>query len=626
MRFVGCLIVLVVIASGCTSEQEPAPTSGVSTTTTGTAAEGLVTTGAAAPEPTEVPSPVGGLATVVVRGGPVLTMDPAAPTAEAVAIIDDRIVAVGAMTEVDPYVGTETMLIDLEGRAVMPGFVDAHAHRYGRQLAEGLEPAVVQQEMLADGVTTVGEAGVDAGMLDELTALDDEGGMLVRTSLYLLHDNSCGEEAGDWILGIDPSRASGDRLHVGGVKVFTDGGSCNAPAVSYEHGFGGMGDLYHLPEEVAGIVETYEEAGFQVAIHALGDRAVEAALGGLEAVIGDSGNPLRHRIEHNAVVRPEMRGRYDEVGAVPVIFGSFATCAYLGRDDRFRFRPPIENQEWEWPWRDLLDLNPGTVFAWHSDFPIFADSTPVASLSGFVTRYQELDDGTKCEPESHHLKHAITVEEALQIMTMGSALALHRETEVGSIEVGKVADLVVLSADPTAVADRDLIDLEVELTLLNGIPVHCGAAFPDVCEEPPEQERVDDPPPSDAPPPGEVTASVSLATNPPEYAVDGDPDTHWGAGADAPQWIEVSLGGERQVTSVTLTVDQYPAGWTRHIIWGRLADGELVQLADLAGDTDILDVLGIDGDEPWSLTAIRIETVESPSWVSWREIEIGTVD
>jgi hypothetical protein len=345
-----------------------------------------------------------------------------------------------------------------------------------------------------------------------------------------------------------------------------------------------------------------------VVVHALGDRAVEATLNGLEMVIGDSGNPLRHRIDHNAVVRPEMRARYDEVGAVAVIFGAFGTCAYLGRDDRFRFSTPIENQEWEWPWRDLLDLNPETVFAWHSDFPVFADSTPVASLGGFVTRFQALGDGTACEPEEYHLKHRITVEEALQIMTMGSAYALHRDTEVGSIEVGKLADLVVLSADPTAIPERELFDLEIGLTVLDGEPVHCSSTFAELCGEPP--------------PTSEVAASESLPTNPPERAVDDDLDTNWSSGADAPQWIEVQLGGEQQVTGVRLTVDQYPPGSTRHVVWGRLGDGRLVQLADVEGETDMFDVLEVTTDEPWTVAAIRIETLESPSWVAWREIEI----
>lgn len=590
MRHMAVVIALIVGTAACTPDPVTATTSTVNPTTTG----GPTTT------------LTGEVAGLVFIGGPVITMDPTRPTAEAVAINGNRIVAVGSASEMEGMIGDETLVIDLEGRALIPGFVDSHSHYYGALFAEGGDPRALQDHMLSVGVTSVGEAGANVEQLAQLRALSDEGALLVRTSAYLTHDNACGEESGDWILDVTPSRESEDRLHVGGVKVFTDGGSCNVPAVSYEYEFGGMGDLYYEADQVAEIVMRYQAVGFQVIIHAAGDRAVEATLDGLEIAIGESGNPLRHRIEHNSVVRPEMRDRYDQVGAVPVLFGSFLTCAFLGLDPRFRFRTPIENQEWEWPWRDLLDQNPATVFAWHADYPVFPQSTPIASLGGFVTRFQTMADGTECEPEPYHLKHAVTVEEALTMMTIGSAYALHRDDIVGSIEVGKLADLVVLSADPRMVPPRELFDLEVEMTVLDGGIVHCAGGLAPLCQaSPPEPET-----------------SNSLATNPPGYAVDGDPETHWSSGDGAPQWIEISLGREVEVTGLRLTVDQYPSGQTRHLIWGRTQTGDLILLTEVAGVTDMFDVLEVTAGEPWLVIGIRVETVESPSWVAWREIEI----
>jgi predicted amidohydrolase YtcJ len=548
-------------------------------------------------------------ADLVVRGGPVLTMAPM--EAEAVAVRSNEIVAVGSTEEVEALIGPETMLIDLDGRALIPGFVDAHAHYYGAALSDGQEPAATQDLMLEAGVTTVGELAVDPELLGEMQRLESEGLIRVRTSAYLLADTACGDRTGDWQYEFPPTRGYGELLRIGGIKLFTDGGSCNAPAVSYEHAFGGNGDLYFDAGEIAALIAPYDEAGYQVAVHAIGDRAVEATLNGLEMVIGDSGNPNRHRIEHNAVVRPETRDRYDEVGAVAVIFGSFGTCAYLGRDDRFRFATPIENQEWEWPWRDLLDLNPETVFAWHGDYPVFHDSRPIASLSGFVTRAQTLEDGTHCNPEPYHIKHAISVEEALRIMTMGSASALDRDTEVGSIELGKLADLVVLSDDPRTVPPEELIDLSIELTILNGVPVICGDEYVALCAR------------GDGSSSAGPHASMSLPGSPPELAVDGDVDTGWGSGSDAPQWIEIPLGEERSVGTVTLVVDQYPPGPTTHVIWGRTASGDLMELAEVIQKTDMFDVLEIDIEDTTAVVAIRIETIESPSWVSWREIEVG---
>jgi predicted amidohydrolase YtcJ len=552
---------------------------------------------------------------LVIQGGPVLTMSEPQGVAETVAVRGNEIVAVGTTSDLESLVGPDTRVVDLEGRALLPGFVDAHSHYYREALTEGADPATTQEHLLASGLTTVSEASVDEALLEEMQRLDDDGAIQVRTSAYLLADTACGDLTGDWQFAFAPTRERGERLRIGGIKLFTDGGACNAPAVSYEHGFGGNGDLYFNAEETAALIAPYDEAGYQVAVHALGDRAVEVTLDALEMVIGDSGNPLRHRIEHNAVVRPEMRGRYDEVGAVAVIFGSFGTCAYLGLDDRFRFSTPIENQEWEWPWREMIDLNPDTVFAWHGDFPVFADSTPVAGLSGLVTRAQTLADGTRCEPEPYHFKHAITVEESLEIMTLGAAYALDRDTEVGSIEVGKLADLVVLSNDPRAVPPEELIDLRVDLTVLDGEPEYCGDTFAALCGETVADGEV-------STEDGGVSASAALPSNPPAFAIDGDLETHWGAGADAPQWIEIDLAAGQTVVMVRLVVDQFPPGPTRHIIWGRTADDELVQLAEVEGDTDMFDVLEVEIDEPIPVVAIRVETLESPSWVAWREIEI----
>jgi predicted amidohydrolase YtcJ len=550
-------------------------------------------------------------ADMVIHGGQIITMDETESTAQAVAIRGNEIVAVGSEGDMATVIGPDTVVVDLAGRTLIPGFVDAHSHYYGAALTGGDDPLATQELLLTTGVTTVGEAAVDEALLAEIQRLESEGLIQVRTSAYLLVDTACGDLTGDWQFDFPPTREPGERLRIGGIKLYTDGGSCNAPAVSFEHGFGGNGDLYFDAGMVADLIEPYDEAGYQVAIHALGDRAVEATLDGLEMVIGDSGNPLRHRLEHNAVVRPEMRARYDEVGAVAVIFGAFGTCAYLGRDDRFRFSTPIANQEWEWPWRDLLDMNPSTVFAWHGDFPVFGDSGPIASLSGFVTRSQTLADGTHCDPEPYHVKHSITVEEALQIMTAGAAYALDRDTEVGTIETGKLADLVVLSDNPLAIPPEELIDLSVELTVLDGKPVHCGDDFTSLCGR------------SVPEPDGGTHASASLPTNPPEFAFDGDLETHWSSGGDAPQWIEIELESEQTVTLVRLVVDQYPPGLTKHVIWGRTGDGELIQLAEFSGETDMFDVLEIGIDEPVPVTAIRIETRDSPSWVAWREIEIA---
>ena len=120
---------------------------------------------------------------------------------------------------------------------------------------------------------------------------------------------------------------------------------------------------------------------------------------------------------------------------------------------------------------------------------------------------------------------------------------------------------------------------------------------------------------------------LGLNQGPPEFAVDGNLETQWSAGSHPPQWIEVDLQTASSVQKINLVVDQDPDGQTRHQIWGK---GENAQdpyqlLHEFNEDTKIGQVLEHTFAVPWIGRFIKVETVESPSWVSWREIEIITV-
>lgn len=119
-----------------------------------------------------------------------------------------------------------------------------------------------------------------------------------------------------------------------------------------------------------------------------------------------------------------------------------------------------------------------------------------------------------------------------------------------------------------------------------------------------------------------VTASRS-GQAPAERAVDGDYATGWGSGDDAPQWIEIDLGGASTVAQIRLVTEQFPAGETIHRVVGRFADGTLRVLRELRGVTATMQLLEVTPAVPWTgIRAIRVETVASPSWVAWREIEV----
>jgi hypothetical protein len=122
-----------------------------------------------------------------------------------------------------------------------------------------------------------------------------------------------------------------------------------------------------------------------------------------------------------------------------------------------------------------------------------------------------------------------------------------------------------------------------------------------------------------------VTASAGLADSPATSAVDGDPGTLWNAGGYAPAWVEIDLGQAVAVLEIRLTVAQSPAGVTEHRVWGRVADGgDLVLLGTLSGETADSQILRLTSSGTWpAVRWLRVETTASPSWVAWREIEVG---
>ncbi len=120
-----------------------------------------------------------------------------------------------------------------------------------------------------------------------------------------------------------------------------------------------------------------------------------------------------------------------------------------------------------------------------------------------------------------------------------------------------------------------------------------------------------------------VTASRWLEDQPPASAVDGDTGSQWGAGDGPPQWIELDLGAPHTIRTIRLLVAQYPEGATRHLIQVARPDRSFGTALTLAGDTADNQWLEFTPDVPLdAVQYIRIQTVASPSWVAWKEIEV----
>ncbi|HMT20229.1 MAG TPA: amidohydrolase family protein [Promineifilum sp.] len=161
-------------------------------------------------------------------------MNPDQPSAEAISLAGDRIEAVGSNADVLALRRPDSVVVDLQGRTLMPGFVDPHTHLFN-DAEQYLDMTVTeaQQTALENGITTIGDMYVTEDFLGEMQEMERAGQLQIRTSLYLVMTDPCGESQGDWWQEYPPTRTPGERLRIGGVKLFTDGGTCKRPALSY---------------------------------------------------------------------------------------------------------------------------------------------------------------------------------------------------------------------------------------------------------------------------------------------------------------------------------------------------------------------------------------------------------
>jgi predicted amidohydrolase YtcJ len=120
--------------------------------------------------------------------------------------------------------------------------------------------------------------------------------------------------------------------------------------------------------------------------------------------------------------------------------------------------------------------------AWHSDYPWVGPASPLLHLYSMVTPYEIFtDDKTQCADPDWLPGKTFSVEEALPMMTIEGAYTLFRDQEVGSLEAGKFADLIVLSGDPTTIDPLDIKDLEVWMTMVGGEVEWCAPGHEAVC-------------------------------------------------------------------------------------------------------------------------------------------------
>ena len=302
---------------------------------TSTAAPAATAVSTATSDPTARPGP---RADVIFINGQIITMEADQPSAEALAVLGEDILLVGSNAEVMALAGPGTQTIDLAGRTLMPGFVDAHTHPFGR--FESLQQD--QQYLLAGGTTTIGDAAVSADKLANVMVALEVTELRVRVSLYLSYNSKCnGLQTEDWILDHPPILDPAEMLRIPGIKIFADPAgpttSCGwaemsvllPPVFAEQRNAEPFGQDLFTAAEMAEVITKYQALGYQVAIHTRGDVTTETVLNAIEMALAGEPNSFRHRVEHNDFIRPELLARYGEIGALPVMRGRPFAC-FLG--------------------------------------------------------------------------------------------------------------------------------------------------------------------------------------------------------------------------------------------------------------------------------------------------------
>jgi predicted amidohydrolase YtcJ len=303
------------------------------------------------------------------------------------------------------------------------------------ELAGGMASA--SRHYLSLGITSLQEASVnnDYARWQLLKGLKDSGQLKCRLSMMFGFDVLAQFQEAGLAFG------SGDeQLRLGGVKILVNETT---------------GKMQPPQEELNQQTLSSHRAGFQLAIHCIEADTVAAAIAALEYV--DSRSPIagrRHRLEHCSECPLELLERLKKLKAMVVTQPPFIYQS----GERYLATVPQGRQQWLYRIKSFLDS--GMVVAGSSDSPI-APADPLLGIYAAVTRKAET--GQVLLPEE-----AISAEQALAMYTTNAAYASFEESIKGSIAPGRLADVVVLSADPLKAPPEQLKDIKVEMTILDG--------------------------------------------------------------------------------------------------------------------------------------------------------------
>lgn len=347
----------------------------------------------------------------------------------------------GGQIDKDPETGEPTGILRDEAMSLIWKHVPSPTKA---DLIAAIEAA--SQRALSAGLTGVHALLRDSSYVEALQEARATGKLGVRIYMGIPVDLL------ENLINLGIKTGFGDHwLKIGCVKMLLDGslgGRTAAMEDPYSDDPGNKGLLLYREEKLRQIVSKAHDSGYQLAIHAIGDRAIELALDAIEeAQKKTPRKDHRHRIEHASIINPDQINRMASMKVIASIQPAFVTSDFWAID-----RVGKKREEWVYPFKTLFKK---TVAPAGSDCPV-EHLDPLQGIWAAVTRGGFLPS------------ERVTVDQALCMYTMNSAYASFEENEKGSISEGKLADMVVLSKDPFKTPPDKLRSIRIESVIVGG--------------------------------------------------------------------------------------------------------------------------------------------------------------
>ena len=389
----------------------------------------------------------GTIADTVLRGGKIYTMNPRQPWAEAVGIAGERLCFVGSNEDAASIVGAATRTIDLGGQFVMPGFNDAHIH-----FTPDMLPALREF-----GITTAQAISAPSD-LPNYVRLAKDGQLTTRLEVRLPI-----ETWKDYPKYKTIANETNGLVSVSGLKGYVDGLFRNRSAfllAPYRYAPSERGSLSQTAANGVLFDQLLSGAlsvGADISIHAIGDAGVRVLLNHYEALTNNNpSSRLRLRVVHASLVSPSDFPKFGALNLIAEVNPYHASAipwlkTVVGE----------ASVRWAFPFRSLKSH--GALLCFGSDHPgpSGGNEFPLSPLLGIQAAVLH-----------ENPLQRLSVKEGLEAYTIASAVASGQEGNKGTLETGRLADLIVLRADPLAVASCQIHMGKVAMTILGGREVY----------------------------------------------------------------------------------------------------------------------------------------------------------